>query len=447
MQQPYAWDGLKRALQSQEINIESLGQVYGGASTITLEPEAIPLNVKVVLIGDRQLYYILVQGDPEFGELFKVMAEFDHTMARSEDSHLAYARLLGRMAREEGLGHLDKAAVARVIEHGTRLAGDQEKVSTHLQTVSNLLHEANYWASEREQDVIGAEDVQKAIDEQVYRAGNISEQMQERILRETIMIDTEGEKVGQINGLAVYSLGTVSFGKPSKISARIRMGKGEVLDIERRAEMGGATHTKGVLILTSFLAGRYALDRPLPLSASLVFEQSYGGVDGDSASSTELYALLSAIADVPITQGLAVTGSVNQYGQVQAIGGVNQKIEGFFDICQARGLTGEQGVLIPTANVKHLMLRQDVVQAVEDGRFHVYAVATIDEGIEILTGYPAGTLTNGAYPKETINYRVIARIEYTIKRQRAYAKPQKKEEPIKKDEASVEPEPATEEEE
>jgi lon-related putative ATP-dependent protease len=422
--QPFAWEGLKHALRGREICIESLGQVASLISTVSLEPEPIPLDVKVVLMGDRELYYLLHQYDPDFNELFKVAADFADEMARDETNNLAYARLIGTLARKEGLLHFDPTAVALVIEHSARLAGDAGKLSTHMQSVSDLLREASYWAQEAKREVVGRDDVQRALDSQRYRHGRLRERIWEAIVAATIFIDTAGAVVGQINGLAVHSLGDFSFGRPSRITARVRLGKGEVIDIERQAEMGGPIHSKGVLILSGFLGGRYAAERPLSLAASLVFEQSYSGVDGDSASSAELYALLSALAGAPLKQSLAVTGSVNQHGQVQAIGGVNEKIEGFFDICQAIGLTGDQGVLIPAANVKHLMVREDVVAAVADGRFHIYPVAHIDEGIELLTGLAAGELgDDGRFPPHSINARVVACLETLAEKQRAFAAP------------------------
>jgi predicted ATP-dependent protease len=376
------------------------------------------------LMGDRELYYLLHQYDPDFNELFKVAADFADEMARDETNNLAYARLIGTLARKEGLLHFDPTAVALVIEHSARLAGDAGKLSTHMQSVSDLLREASYWAQEAKREVVGRDDVQRALDSQRYRHGRLRERIWEAIVAATIFIDTAGAVVGQINGLAVHSLGDFSFGRPSRITARVRLGKGEVIDIERQAEMGGPIHSKGVLILSGFLGGRYAAERPLSLAASLVFEQSYSGVDGDSASSAELYALLSALAGAPLKQSLAVTGSVNQHGQVQAIGGVNEKIEGFFDICQAIGLTGDQGVLIPAANVKHLMVREDVVAAVADGRFHIYPVAHIDEGIELLTGLAAGELgDDGRFPPHSINARVVACLETLAEKQRAFAAP------------------------
>jgi lon-related putative ATP-dependent protease len=406
--------------------MQSLGQMFDLVSTVSLEPEPIPLNVKIILLGERMLYYLLCQFDPEFNELFKVAADFEEQMDRSPENNLLYARLIGTLARREGLRPLDRGAVARVIEHSARTIGDAEKLSTHMRTVADLLRETDYWSKETGRDFVNTSDVQQAIDAQIHRLDRLRERIQEEIQRGTILIDTHGEKVGQVNGLSVIDLGHFAFGRPSRITARVRLGKGEVVDIEREVELGGPIHSKGVLILSSFLGSRYATDQPLSLSASLVFEQSYSGVEGDSASSAELYVLLSALAEVPIKQSLAVTGSVNQHGQIQAIGGVNEKIEGFFDLCKARGLTGEQGVLIPATNVKHLMLRQDVIEAVRNGQFHVYPVETIDQGIEILTGIPAGERDEtGNFPEGSINNRVEKRLITLAERRLALATPAK----------------------
>jgi lon-related putative ATP-dependent protease len=425
--QPFAWEGLKQALQSEEIRIESPGQAYSLITTVSLEPQPIPLDVKVILLGERMLYYLIHQHDPDFEELFKVAADFEDQMDRSETNNMAYARLVSTLARKESLRHFDRAAVSKVIERSARMVEDSERLSTHMQSVADLLREANYWAAEAGADIVGRQHVQAAVDAQVRRASRIRDRVQEEILRETILVDTSGEKIGQINGLSVLMLGNFSFGRPSRITARMRMGKGEVIDIERQVELGGPLHSKGVLILSSYLGSRYAADRPLSLSASLVFEQSYGGVDGDSASSAELYALLSALSEAPIKQSLAVTGSVNQHGHVQAIGGVNEKIEGFYDICNSRGLTGDQGVLIPAANIKHLMLREDVVNAVADGKFHIYPIETIEQGIEVLTGLPAGEMDDeGAFPEGSINHLIVQRLEEMAETQRAFNRPPEK---------------------
>lgn len=410
--QPYSWEGLKRALQSNEIEIESIGQALSLISTVSLRPEAIPLNLKIALIGDRMLYYLLMQYDPEFGELFKVEADFETEIEWNENNQKLYAKLIASIINEEKTNAFDNSAVARLIEQSARMTSDSERLNTRLQDLNELIVESDYWSKQNKRVKVTDADVQMAIDAQIKRADRLREKIQESILREINLISTEGEVIGQINGLSVYSLGNFSFGKPTRITAQVSLGKGQVVDIEREVEMGGPIHSKGVLILSGFLKGRYAQDVPLSLSASLVFEQSYGGVDGDSASSTELYALLSRIAEVPLKQNLAVTGSVNQFGQVQPIGGVNEKIEGFFDICKERGLTGDQGVLIPKANIKHLMLRQDVIDAVSAKKFHIYPVEHIDEGIWILTGIEAGELgEDGTYPEGTINAMVKDKLE------------------------------------
>ena len=411
LMQPYAWEGLKRALRTSEIRIESLGQMLSLMSTVSLEPQPVPLKVKVVLVGERMLYYLLTRLDPDFSALFKVAADFEEFVGRDRENSLLYARRIATFAREEGMVPFDRSGVARIIEHMARVAQDSEKLSTHRRMLTDLLRESDYWTRRADRTVARAEDVQQAIDAQIRRADRVREWLQEQIQRGTLLIDTQGEQIGQVNGLSVLDLGSFSFGHPSRITARVRLGKGEVVDIEREVELGGPIHSKGVLILSGFLGARYAPDRPLSLSASLVFEQSYGGVEGDSASSAELYALLSALARAPIRQSLAVTGSVNQNGQVQAIGGVNEKIEGFFDVCKLKGLTGQQGVLIPASNVRHLMLRRDVVQAVADGQFHVYGVESIDQGIEILTGVQAGERDPlGFFPEGSINQRVHSRL-------------------------------------
>ena len=421
LMQPYAWEGLKRVLSSREVRIESLGQALSLVSTVSLEPEPVPLDVKVVLVGERLLYYLLYHYDPDFSELFKVAADFEDYMARSEDNDMLYARLVATQARREGLLALDRQACARVIEHGARLAADAEKLSIRLRDISDLLREADYWARQAKRGVVTAEDVQRALDAKVYRSDRVRERIQEEIHRGTLLIDTSGERAGQVNGLSVVMLGDFMFGHPNRITAQARLGKGEVLDIQREVELGGPIHSKGVMILAGFLGARYAPGRPLSLSASLAFEQTYGEVEGDSASSAELYALLSALAEAPIKQSLAVTGSVNQHGGIQAIGGVNEKIEGFFDVCRARGLTGDQGVLIPAANVKHLMLRHDVVEACAEGKFHVYPVRTVDEGIELLTGLPAGERdAEGLFPDNTINQRVEVKLLVFAEQARAF---------------------------
>ncbi len=416
--QPFAWDSLKRALRSREIRIEPLEKALGFMSTVSLEPEPIPLDVKVVLIGERLLYYLLCEYDPEFSDLFKVAADFDERMDRDQDSDLQFARLVGRIASQESLLALDQSAVARIIEHSSRLAEDTEKLSIHMREIVDIIQEADFRARQDEQQVISRQHVQQAIDDKIYRLDRIREHIYESIRRGTLKIDTKDAKVGQINGLSVIDLGGFSFGQPARITATTRLGTGKVIDIQRETELGGNVHSKGVLILSNYLASHYAKGHPLSMSASLVFEQSYGLVEGDSASLAELCALLSALSGVAIKQSFAVTGSINQLGEVQAIGGVNQKIEGFFDICRATELTREQAVLIPRSNVPHLMLRQDVVAAVERSEFRVYAVDNVDEAITLLTGVPAGARDQkGEYPSESVNGRVEkALIDLAIRR-------------------------------
>ena len=409
--QPYTWEALKRSLRSSQIRIESLGQMLSLISTVSLEPEAIPLNVKVVIVGERSLYYLLCALDSEFNELFKVAADFEEQIERNTDTHLLYAQMIGTIARQEGLLAFERGAVARVIERSSRLAGNSEKLLIHRRTLADLLRESDYWAREAGRSLVQVEDVQRAVDSQIYRASRVRERLMEEVLAGTILIDSEGEKIGQVNGLSVIELAQSAFGRPTRITARVRMGKGEVIDIEREVELSGPIHSKGVLILSAFLGARYAPDHPLSLSASLVFEQSYGPVEGDSASSAELYALLSALSGLAIKQTMAVTGSVNQHGQIQAIGGVNEKVEGFFDLCKARGHLDGQGVLIPSSNVRHLMLRNDVVEAARNGAFRIYAVETIDEGMEILTGVPAGERDQSErFPEGSVNHRVETRL-------------------------------------
>ncbi len=423
LMQPFAWEGLKRALQAREIRIESLGQMYSLVSTVSLEPEPIPLDVKIVLFGDRLFYYLLQQYDPDFAELFKVAADFEDRIERNADSHQLYARLLATLCAKDKLLPLDCHAVARVIEHSARLVGDAQRLSTHIRSVADLLQEADFWAREAGLAVVTADNVQQAIDAQIRRQDRLRKQLHEAILRGTLLIDTQGAVVGQINGLSVLQLGDFSFAQPTRITATTRLGQGELVNIEREVKLSGAIHSKGVLILSSFLAARYARNQPLALAASLVFEQSYGQIDGDSASLAELCALLSNLANAPLLQSLAVTGSVNQLGQVQAIGAVNEKIEGFFDICAARGLSGEQGVLIPSANVKHLMLRRDVLDAARMGRFHIYAVDHVDQAIALLTGVAAGEpQSNGQYLADSINRRVAGRLAELSALRKAFAR-------------------------
>ncbi len=404
--QPYSWDSLKRALASKVIKIEAPSEDTS-FSTISLDPQPIPLDVKVVMTGDAELYDLLSERDPDFRDFFKVEADFGGVIDRTKENEIEYAKLIGSLSQKKNLRSLNRQAVARVIEYSSRLADDTEKLTAHVSSIGDLLKEADYWARKSKASQIGKNHIEQAIKSQVYRADRVNQAMLEQIDKGTILMDVKGERVGQINGLVVYNFTRNSFGKPARITTQVRLGRGEFINIEREVEMSGPIHSKGVLILQSLISNRFAKRSPLSLSASIVFEQSYGGVDGDSASSTEYYCLLSAIAEVPIKQSLAVTGSINQFGEIQPIGGVNEKIEGFFEVCKYGGLTGKQGVIIPRTNMVNLMLREDVVEAVENGKFSIYAIDTVDDGIELLTGIPAGKANKkGQYPRGTVNYLV-----------------------------------------
>jgi lon-related putative ATP-dependent protease len=408
----FGWASLKRALNAGQIRIETLEQLLSMASTVSLQPEPIPLDVRVVLVGPPALYYLLSTNDEEFADLFKIAADFDDRVERTPHTTLLYAQLICAMTQRENLRPLDRPAVARVIEQAARLAGEAEKLTTSVQAFVDLLRESDQFAIDAGKDSVGLAEVQAAIEAQIRRGDRVYRRLQEEIGRKTIRIETDGEEVGQVNGLSVISLGNLAFGTPTRITARVRLGRGEVVDIEREVELGGPLHSKGILILSGFLGGRFGKNRPLSLNASLVFEQSYGGVDGDSASAAELFALLSALAEAPIKQSFAVTGSVDQRGQIQAIGGVNEKLEGFFDSCRITGFTGRQGAIIPASNVKHLMLRHDVVAAAEEGRFAIYPIDTVDQGLELLTGIAAGEPdANGEYPPGSLNQRIAARLD------------------------------------
>lgn len=412
LRNPFSYDSLKRALRDGHIAVEEPEERYGFISIRGLKPQPITLNVKVILIGDPDLYQQLYVLDKQFSELFKVKAEFDTTMTRTEENMQNYAAFVCQLCQKENLKHLDGSGLAKLIEYSSRLADDQEKLSTRFAEVADIVREANYYAIQEKSPLITGNHVKRAIEEKVYRSKLIQEKIQEMIERNVLLIDTETEKIGQVNGLSVMGLGDFAFGNPSRVTASIGLGREGVVDIEREAKMGGPIHTKGVLILSGYLNEKYAQDKPLSLSARLVFEQSYGGVEGDSASSTELYAMISALSGLPIKQSLAVTGSVNQKGEVQAIGGVNEKIEGFFEVCKAKGFTGRQGVMIPESNVQNLMLKEEIVEAVKAGQFHVYSVKTIDEGIEVLTGTKAGERReDGTFKEGTINYRVDKRLK------------------------------------
>lgn len=422
LEQPYAWDSLKRAIASKRVKIEAPSEETS-FTTISLDPEPIPLDIKVVLTGDFEIYELLSERDPDFRDFFKVEADFGMIMDRNAENEVEYAKLIGSLSKKKQLRSLNRQAVARVIEYASRMADDAGKLTAHISSIGDLLREADYWARVSNSKQIGKNHIDQAIEAQIYRSDRIKKAMLEEIDKGTILMDVKGERVGQINGLVVYDFSRYSFGKPARITTQVRIGKGDFMDIEREISMSGPIHTKGVLILKSLISNRFAKHSPLSLSASIVFEQSYGGVDGDSASSTEYYCLLSAIANLPIKQSIAVTGSINQFGEIQPIGGVNEKIEGFFDVCAHDGLTGKQGVIIPRTNVDNLMLRADIVQAVEEGHFTIYAIDTVDDGIEILTGVKAGKLDNkGNYPKGTVNYMVEESLRQYYQDYARYAK-------------------------
>ena len=409
--QPYAWEGLKRALRTREIRIDSLAQIYSLVSTLSLEPQPIPLDVKVVLFGPPYLYAVLEAYDPDFAALFKVAAEFSEDVPWTAESAASLARLVGCIAIGNKLRPFTSAAVAVVVEESSRLAGDATKLSAHVRSIEETLQEADYWAGKAGRPVVEAADVEHAVQARIERSAQTRDRLREAVLRNLIMIDTEGAVAGQVNGLAVYSIGRASFGMPQRITATTRNGRGEVVDIHREIALSGAIHSKGVLTLASFLAMRFGRQRGLSLSATLSFEQTYGMIDGDSASVAELCALMSSLSGVALRQDCAVTGSINQHGQVQAIGGVNEKVEGFFEICRERGLTGRQTVIVPAANREHLMLRRDVVEAVREGRFHIVTVTHVDEALELLAGMPAGVEdAGGHFPRDTVNARAAARL-------------------------------------
>lgn len=404
---PLAWDALKKALKNRQTIIENIGEQYRIVPTASLRPEPIPVDVKVILIGSPYLYYLLYALDEDFQKFFKVRVDFDTEMPRTPENLKNYAAFAGSVCSREKLKHFDRAGLAELIEYGSRLCGDQNKLSTRFNEVVQIIYEAAAWAEAEGAAHVSASHVRQAIEERVYRSSRLEEKIQEMIRQGKILVDTEGAVVGQVNGLSVVDIGDYSFGKPSRITAKTFMGQEGVVNIERETRLSGRLHTKGVLTLAGFLGDRFAQDKPLRLSARITFEQLYEGVDGDSASSTELYALLSALSGLPVKQGIAVTGSVNQNGEIQPIGGVTEKIEGFFAACKIKGLTGEQGVIIPYQNVDNLMLRHEIVEAVQEGKFHIYAVRTVEEGISILTGVPAGERgADGKYPENTVFYLV-----------------------------------------
>lgn len=425
---PGVWPALKRAIKNKEVRIEDPFEQFGLIAPQGLKPEPMPIKVKVILTGDAMLYQLLSVYDEDFWEIFKIKADFDFEIEKTRDNMLAYAAFLSGCCEECEARHFDPTGVAKVIEYSARMVADQEKLSSRFAQVKEWIEEANYWASRDKAKYISAGHVQKAVEERLFRHNLPDERIRDMINRGTIMIDSGGAVVGQLNGLSVYTLGDITFGRPSRITAKTFLGRGGVINIERESQLSGPIHNKGVMILSGYLGWKYAQDKPLSLSASLCFEQSYEGVEGDSASSTELYAILSSLADLPIKQGIAVTGSVNQKGEIQPIGGVNQKIEGFFKVCRAKGLAGDQGVLIPSQNLRNLMLREEVVEAVRQGQFHIYSARTIDEGIEILTGVPAGERQpDGTYPEGTLNYLVDRRLKEMADRLKSFYAEEKKE--------------------
>ncbi len=436
---PLAWDALKRALRHRQIRIEEMSRQLSMIATVGMEPEPIPLDVKVVLIGDPMSYYLLYSLDEEFQKLFKVRADFATEMDWTPENVHRYARFIRARCREDAIPDFDPSAVAKVVEYGARLVENQKKLSTRFAHIADVAREAAYWGRKDDKDLVTAKDVQRAIEEKVYRSNQLEERIREFIEEGTIMVDTEGEALGQVNGLSIVSLGDYAFGHPSRITARTFMGQDGVINIEREAKLSGAIHDKGVLILSGYLGSKYAQDKPLSLSASLCFEQSYSGVEGDSASSTELYALLSSLSGLSLKQGIAVTGSVNQEGEIQAVGGVIKKIEGFYDVCKVKGLTGEQGVILPHQNVHNLMLREDVVEAVREGEFHIWPVTTVDEGISILTGVAAGERQpDGKYPAGTVNYLVNKRLTELAEGLRRFARQEEEKEAPEEEESETE---------
>lgn len=413
---PFVWDSLKKVLENQELRIEDVYQQYGLVSTVGLRPEPIKLNVKVIMEGSLFLYHLLYAYDEDFMKLFKVKADFDSVVERTDDMLLQYACFIKSMCDKEHLKEFDRSGLETVIEYSSRLAGDQNKLSVQFGAISKIISEANYWASlDTDGNYVTRKHVEKAIEERIFRSNMIEEKIQEMIEKNMILIDTQGEVIGQINGLAVYNLGDYAFGRPSRITCETFMGLEGVVNIERKANLSGNIHNKGVLILSGYIGAKYAQNKPLSLSASLCFEQSYEMVEGDSASAAELIALISSLSGVPIKQGFAITGSVNQKGQIQPIGGVNEKIEGFYHVCKAKGLNGEQSVIIPHQNVRNLMLKKEVVEAIREGKFHVYPVETINQAIELLTGMEAGErVSDGKFKKGTVNYLVDKRLrEFT----------------------------------
>ncbi|RQW89369.1 MAG: ATP-dependent protease [Geobacter sp.] len=418
---PFSWDALKRCIRNSEIKIEDVLEQYRIITVVTLKPEPIPMQAKIIMIGSPWIYYLLFHMEPDYRKFFKVKADFESRVTNSPEIIKDYALFISSHCNRERLRPFDRGAVAGIIEYSGRMVEDQERFSTQFMEIADLIREADFWAGRDGSSTVTRAYVKQAIDEKIYRNNLVEERLQQLIADGTILVDTSGSEVGQVNGLSVMTLGDYSFGRPSRVTARVFMGKGGMVNIEREVKLSGPIHDKGVLILTGYLGGKFAHDKPLSFSASICFEQSYDGIEGDSASSTELYALLSVLSGVPIKQGIAVTGSVNQLGKVQPIGGVNYKIEGFFAVCKAKGLTGEQGVLIPRSNIRNLMLTDEVVKAISAGKFNIWSVETIDQGIEILTGVPAGEKgPDGRYPEGTINQKVDMRLREILENMKSF---------------------------
>ena len=425
---PGVWPALKRALKNKEVCIEDPFEQFGMVGPQGIKPEPMPIDVKLLLIGDQRLYQLLSTYDEDFGEIFKVKADFDSEIENNEGNLLNYAAFIAGSCEDSNSRHFDPTGLSKIMEYSARMVADQERLSSRFVKVQELAAESNHWAGLDGASVISAKHVQQAHNEKVFRHNLLDYKMRDMITRGTIMIDADGDVVGQVNGLAVYAMGDIAFGKPSRITAKTYLGRGGVINIERESHLSGNIHDKGVMILSGYMGAKYAQDQPLSLTASLCFEQSYDEIDGDSASSVELYAILSSLSGIPLKQNIAVTGSVNQQGEVQPIGGVNHKIEGFYDVCNAMGLTGDQGVMIPVRNLKNLMLREDIVEAVRKKKFHIYAVSTIDEGISILTGVDAGArLKTGNYPKNSVNFHVDKQLKDMAKRLKGFQNDEKKE--------------------
>ncbi len=419
----FSYEALKRSIRNREVKIEDMAEQFRLIATVTLKPQPIPLDCKIILIGTPEFYSLLFALDPDFRKYFKVKVDFDQMMKNSQENIQQYALFIGSKCREENLLHFAPTAVSRTLEYSARQIEDQRRLSSCFADISDLLREASYYAEQDGKETVLGEHVDLAIESRTYRSNKLEERIQEYMEDGTILIDSTGMVIGQVNGLSVYQLGDYSFGKPSRVSVRTFLGKEGVINIEREVKLSGPLHDKGLLILSGFFGERFAQDKPLAFSATICFEQSYGMVEGDSASTTELYGLLSSLSGLPIKQGIAVTGSVNQHGQVQPIGGVNEKIEGFFTLCKIRGLTGEQGVIIPAGNRKNLMLKPEVISAVKEKAFHIWSVEHVDEGIEILTGIPAGELQeDGRWPRDTVNDRIDKRLREMTETVRSFAR-------------------------